>query len=131
MQTRVPCILQNTSAVYEGILIGYLNVSYLQVITTLMSGFLGSFDFTAMHVVHGFQGSLFLLVYLLTMMFLVLNLFISLINEYIAMVKKDKNAVPKDHEVVTHLMETLRSLFGGGKKKETKKPNISAKGVYG
>ncbi len=92
---------------------------------------MGKFDFTSVRVVHGFQGSLYLLVYLMTMMFLVINLFIALINEYIAAVKKDGNVVPRDHEVVTHLLETLKSLFGGGKKKEKKERNISEKGGCG
>ncbi len=82
-----------------------------QVMTTLVAAFLGKFDFTSVAAVYGSQGILFLLVYLLTMIFLVINLFIALINEYIAMVKTDPRALPRDHEVITHFIETLKSLF--------------------
>ncbi len=59
----------------------------------------------------------------MTMIFIVVNLFISLINEYINAVKNNPRAVPRDHKVVTHFINTLKSLFSGivgdSKKKET------------
>ncbi len=78
----------------------------------MVSAILGKFDFTSVASAYGSPGILFLLVYLLTMIFLVLNLFISLINGYIAMVKSDPHVVPRDHEVITHFIETLKSLLG-------------------
>ncbi len=80
--------------------------------TTLVSAFLGKFNFTSVAAEYGSYGILFLLVYLMTMIFLILNLFISLINEYIAMVKRDPHVIPRDHEVVTHFIETLKSRIG-------------------
>ncbi len=81
--------------------------------TTLVSAFLGKFNFSSVAAAFGSPGILFLLVYLMTMIFLVINLFISLINGYIAMVKSDPKAVPRDHKVITHFIETLKSLLDG------------------
>ncbi len=85
---------------------------FLQVMTTLVSAFLGKFNFTSVAGDYGSYGILFLLVYLMTMIFLILNLFICLINEYITMVKRDPRVIPRDHKVVTHFIETLKSLIG-------------------
>ncbi len=85
---------------------------FLQVMTTLVAAFLGKFNFTSVAAEYGSYGILFLLVYLMTMIFLILNLFICLINEYIAMVKRDPHVIPRDHEVVTHFTEVLKSLIG-------------------
>ncbi len=80
--------------------------------TTLVSAFLGKFNFTSVAAEYGSYGILFLLVYLMTMIFLILNLFICLINGYIAMVKRDPHVIPRHHKVVTHFTETLKSLIG-------------------
>ena len=78
----------------------------------MVSAFLGKFDFTSVAMEYGSYGILFLLVYLMTMIFLILNLFISLINGYIAMVKNDPRSIPKDHEVITHFIDLLKALIG-------------------
>ncbi len=80
---------------------------------------------------YGSQGILFLLVYLFTMIFIVLNLFIALINEYIAMVKKNSRALPKDHEVITHFIDTMKAFFNRMRGNPEIKKGWTTKNIYG
>jgi hypothetical protein len=59
----------------------------------------------------GVVGGAFLLMYVLTMMIIVINFFVSLLNELLAVMKKHKNQWGKDTEVMEHLIQMLKSMF--------------------
>ncbi len=77
---------------------------------TLISSFMGKFDFASIQVVGGNGGRVFLLVYLLVMIFLMVNLFITLLCTVLDAVKNDKESIPKDHQVVDYFLKFVKNF---------------------
>ena len=77
-----------------------------------ISGFMGVFDYVSIYENLGNLGAFMLILYLLTMMNLFLNIFVSILNDYMAAIRKDPNAVPDDHEVVDHLVSMIQDVVG-------------------
>ena len=103
-----------------GTLVNYSTVYKL--CTTLLASSLGKFNFGDFEGWDQPLGRVFLLIYLLVMMFLVINFFITVLNEFIAFFKSDESATPKDHEVIDYLLDQLKgfmSLSSDNKETET------------
>ena len=83
--------------------------TFPSVLVTFVSSALGKFHFN-----DGFNDAAFLLskaflmAYLLTSTFIVLNLFITLLNIFISLMKADKSIQPKDHEVIDYLLTQIK-----------------------
>ena len=78
---------------------------------TLCAGFLGQFYFSELEITAGLFGKMFLLLYLLTMIYFVVNFFITMLSYFLEAVKSDKSVIPADHEVVLYLLESLKGLI--------------------
>ena len=76
------------------------------------SGFMGVFDYTGIYQAQGALGAFMLILYLLIITNLFLNLFISILSEYMSAIHKDPEVVPKDHEVVEHVISMVKEIFG-------------------
>ena len=87
----------------------------MESVTTLCSAFLGGFDFEPVEETAGNWGRLYLMSYLLFIMLVIGNLYVSLVNEYLAETMGDSECLPKDYEVVDYILESLRSLVSGEK----------------
>ncbi len=81
-----------------------------EVMITLTSSFLGNFDFDSIDRVGGTAGRAYLLTYLLVMIFLMINMFITVLCEFMEAIKNDETAVPPDHEVVDFLLNSVKNL---------------------
>ena len=80
-------------------------------ITTLSTNFLGSFDYDEISGSAGNAGRWFLLFYLITMIFIMINLFITLLCSFLDAVRSDTSVVPKDHEVADHFLSMVRGFI--------------------
>ena len=79
-------------------------------ILSLTSSFLGKFDFDDISSTAGFGGRIFLLIYLLTMILIFVNLFITLLCNFMDVVRQDDSIIPKDHEVVDYMLDSFKAL---------------------
>ena len=79
-------------------------------ILSLTSSFLGKFDFDDISSTAGFGGRIFLLIYLLTMILIFVNLFITLLCNFMDVVRQDDSVIPKDHEVVDYMLDSFKAL---------------------
>ena len=84
----------------------------------LCSNLLGNFDYQAIRQAVGVPGQVFLIAYLCTMIYLMINLFITLLCNYMDAVKGDDSFIPEDHLVVDHFFENLRGLAVGDEEEE-------------
>ena len=85
---------------------------------SLSEAFLGKFDFYHVTSAKGEFGGFILIAYLLVMMLIIMNFFISLLNEFLAAVQGDPESMPKDHEVIDYCMEILSTIFSTQKEKK-------------
>ena len=69
--------------------------SLKQTAASMTSAFLGKFDFHAMMTAYGKFGAAYLWIYLVLMIFFIVNFFIVIINEFLSAVSADKNNQPK------------------------------------
>ena len=87
--------------------------------STLAIASIGKFDFSAVYYASGTFGQTVLLVYLISMMIIVVNIFISVICDLLAAVAEQDP--PKDHEVITHLMHSIAAIVSGQNNNEKNK----------
>ena len=66
-------------------------------------------DYTETRETCGVFGALLLLVYCFTMLFVLINIMITLINDALARLKEDESVVPPDHEVIQYMYSLFRS----------------------
>ena len=88
-------------------------LDYSSMVTTyaaMFGGFLGDFDYHGVTEATGLLGGIMLIAYLLVMMNVYLNFFISILSEYMSALRGDPTAVPKDHEVIQYMMKILASI---------------------
>ena len=96
---------------------------------TLLSSSLGKFNFDDFEGWDHPLGRTFLLLYLMVIMFLVINFFITVLNDFITYLKSDESVAPKDHEVIDYLMSQLKGFIALSDDKEDKgESNISTIG---
>ena len=95
--------------------------SVLATFAAMFSGFLGNFDYQGVTDATGILGGIMLLAYLMVMMNVYLNFFISILSEYMSALRSDPNAVPKDHEVIAYMMTLLESAVGSEKNEDREK----------
>ena len=93
---------------------------------TLTSAMLGGFDFKPVQEIAGVWGRFYLLGYLLIMIVVIMDVYVSLINEFLAETKDDPDSVEKDYEVLDYLMESILSLITG-KQHSVEKTNNKTK----
>ena len=120
------CIAIVTSAfvsfmyiVYGPHLFDYSTV--MRAYTALFSGSMGKFDFYVVIDAMGLLGSLVLLIFLLLMMYIYLNFFVTILSEYMSALREDPKAVPKDHEVIEYLLSIVYLFFNPKKREEQHK----------
>ena len=77
---------------------------------TLLSSSLGKFNFDDFIGWDHPLGRTFLLLYLMTMMFLVINFFVTVLNDFISYFKSNKDVAPKDFEVIDYMMNQLKQF---------------------
>ena len=87
---------------------GYSDLA--KTLTTLSTNFLGSFDFSEISDNTGKAGEVFILLYLLIMIFIVINLFVTLLCTFLDAVRADESVIPKDHEVADHFLSVLHGF---------------------
>ena len=80
---------------------------------TLTSALLGGFDFKPVQEIAGVWGRFYLLGYLLIMIVVIMDIYVSLINEYLAETMGDPDSIEKDYEVLDYLMKSIQSLVTG------------------
>ena len=80
---------------------------------TLTSALLGGFDFEPVEEIAGVWGRIYLMGYLLTMIVVIMDIYVSLINEFLAETMGDEDSIEKDYEVLDYLMESIQSLITG------------------
>ena len=78
-----------------------------------VSAFLGKFNFTQLVAAYGTLAGTYLLIYLLIMIVVIMNIFISMLNEFLAKVKDDSFLNNQDFRVVDHFLETLKTVVAG------------------
>ena len=66
-------------------------------------------DYTETREAAGIVGAFILLVYCFTMMFVLINIVITLINDALARLKEDESVLPPDHEVIEYMYTLFRS----------------------
>ena len=79
----------------------------------MVTSFLGHFDFETVTNEGGNWGRIILLIYLLIMMFLIVNIFITVINETIGDIGEDD--LPTDYKVRTKILSQYRSSLNNEK----------------
>ena len=52
------------------------------------------------------------------MMYIVMNMLITILNDYMAMVKENEDYIPKDYEVVEHVLNVFKSLLPSARGKQ-------------
>ena len=97
------------------LIIGHKEEGYSTVMKTIMtqlSSALGVFKHAkARSAAVGVLSDTFFLVYLLTSMLFVVNMFVTLLNIFITTLKSDKSIQPKDHEVIDYLLDQVKSFI--------------------
>ena len=95
-------------------LIGRMFVNYstpYRISNTLLASSLGKFNFgDFIDEDHPFA-RVFLLIYLMVMMFIVINFFVTVLNEFISYLKENPSIVPPDHEVIDYFLDQLKGLI--------------------
>ena len=85
--------------------------SIYDAINSNVAAMMGKFKFVGVVELEGTFGSIFLIMYLLSMMVLVMNIFITLLNKYLDVVKQNKNVWVEDTKVVDHIFDMLKSMI--------------------
>ena len=79
---------------------------------TLLQMTLGIFDYYAMRDIRPSLGPFMFFIYICTINFIFINMFISLLNESFSAVKVDAKFMSNDYEIVDFIISRLRSFFG-------------------
>ena len=77
---------------------------------TLVSGFMGKFDLNELDKLAGTVGRIYLLSYLLIMIFILVNFFITMLCTFLDAIKNDSSSVPSDHEVIEYIITTFKQF---------------------
>ena len=86
-----------------------------QTMQTLIVAFLGKFDFSQLVDYYGTFAGYYLLTYLLVMIVLISNVFVSILNEFLNTVGNSRSLEKKDHEVIDHFFNKIKSLVSENK----------------
>ena len=99
------------ATIYYGTLV-YEYRSFVNTFTTLVSAFIGKFEYTSVRNATNWFGGLMLILYLLILLYFMMNLFITVLNDFLAAIQNDPEACPEVHEVITHLLTIVKSSVG-------------------
>ena len=99
--------------------------SFRASMAALTSAFLGKFDFHRMMSSGGEFGAFMLYLYLVTMVFFIVNIFLVILGEFLSAVSQE--APPKDHEVIDHMVDIFKGFMSGSKKNKEKE--VKEKGM--
>ena len=97
-------------------------------IGTNLAAMLNNFPYHTVVDGTGVAGGAFLIFYVLTMMLIVINFFISMLDQVMAVMKDQKDKWDKDTEVVDHLVGMVKSIFID--KNDDEGPAISKYKIY-
>ncbi len=79
---------------------------------TLLSMTLGKFDFYILQRTNPLFGPFLFFVYICSITFIMLNMFISILNESFSAVQSDRSLQNNDYEIVDYMMNKLKAFFG-------------------
>ena len=102
-------------------LFGYYSYEYSSLpkcLLTLTAAFIGGFKFETVEEIAGSLGRVYLLIYLVTALVILLNFYISIIDQFLVETMGDPTSLPKEHEVIDYVMESLINMIVGKKSKE-------------
>ena len=83
--------------------------SFLETVESLVQAMLGKFDFQDLVNVYGEGAGCFLLIYLLVIVMVILNMFMSILNPYFHVVMVNPPLDP-DYQIMEHFLQTFKDL---------------------
>lgn len=86
--------------------------TFLRSCTSLMDTLLGKFTLKELSTANRILGPIFFYTYTLTMLFALLNIFISIINDAFAEVCSDVEKQSNDYEILDFMVHRLKEVFG-------------------
>ena len=86
--------------------------SMIDSMETLLNFALGSFDYVALESSNNLFGPIFFFAYFFTVMFLLLNIFVTILNESISKVKEDTSKQANEYEIVSFIWEKFQKWSG-------------------
>ena len=86
--------------------------TFLRSCTSLMDTLLGKFTLKELSTANRILGPIFFYTYTLTMLFALLNIFISIINDAFAEVYSDVEKQSNDYEILDFMVHRLKEVFG-------------------
>lgn len=105
---------------------GYKN--FITTLESLLSVLLGAFDYYDYANSEPVIGPLFFFSFIFVMVFLLTNMFVSIINDTFAMVKEDATLQSNEYEIVDFMLGRIETLTGiklTGNREDSKKKYIS------
>ncbi|XP_022092642.1 uncharacterized protein LOC110980349 [Acanthaster planci] len=82
--------------------------TFVGTLETLFSTILGKFEFQDMISVHSFLGPTFFFTYVVIIVFVMINMFLSIINETFGKVRHDNEAVKNELEIVDFMLQRFK-----------------------
>ncbi|XP_038066719.1 polycystic kidney disease protein 1-like 2 [Patiria miniata] len=86
--------------------------TFVGTLETLFSTMLGKFDFQDMISVHSFLGPAFFFTYVVIIVFIMINMFLSIIMETFGKVRHDNEAIENELEIVEFMMQRFKRWSG-------------------
>lgn len=90
---------------------------------TCLQMLLGRFNFNAMQEASPLLGPAFFFFYVITVAYILINMFLVILNESFSQVRRDLSKQSNDYELVEFMISRLKTLTGMGKKKKITKPS--------
>ena len=95
---------------YMSILEGFQ--TFIHTVETCLQIMLGSFDFYALRDASPVLGPLMFFLYVVSITFILLNMFLSILNEAFSTVRTDESKQPNDYEMVEFIIGRFKKLVG-------------------
>ena len=123
------------AVLFTAIFLGYSSIFYLILgrevynysdyvfaMESLITALLGKFDFHELIEAERFYGPILFFLYMSTIAFVLINMFLTIISEAFAVVKHDIAQQPNDYEMVDFMMARFKAFLGLGQKPTTLNP---------
>ena len=110
-------ILFSAFAMFAFLIFGKLLLNYSTFISsmeTLLAMMLMSFNFRELQEVNAVIGPIFFFAYILVLVFVVINVLVSILNESFYRIRAERELVSKDYKMVNFIMEQLSKVIGVG-----------------
>ncbi|XP_072168355.1 uncharacterized protein [Diadema setosum] len=110
-------------AFYQIYLRSLFNYSdFLYTLETLSTAILGKFDFVAIHDANRYLGPILFFFYMVTITFILINMFLTIVIEAFSSVKGDISRQSNEYEMVDFMLSTLKNWVGWSSKSKTTVP---------